>query len=401
MIRKVRVQNYKSLRDVSVDLERFTVFVGANGSGKTSILQAVHNTMRAASRSDADKVFVYAWYGDWIYTRGGQGEWSIECEMAEGRIAVRGQPPLIYPPPPDFIWIYTRGGQGEWSIECEMAEGRIAVRGQPPLIYPPPPDFIGKSKWRFPLVIHRHGALDDVYGLVLVRLDASLMARPSYSQDDPPRMASSGRGLASVLAFMALNDPQGFARLVEMARILIPRLRRIRFRKEPVYRTESELVRFGQDAVKRRDRRKYQGELILFDFDHAENVSARHASEGTILMLGLLTILLGPSRPRVMLLDDLEHGLHPLAQKQMVEVIGQILQQYPDLQILATAHSPYLLNFLSPEQVRIVALGEDGHTRCGRLSDHPEFETWKEEMAPGEMWSLFGEKWLAEQEPAR
>jgi len=175
-----------------------------------------------------------------------------------------------------------------------------------------------------------------------------------------------------------------------VARTLIPRLLRIRFRKATVYRTESELVRFGNDTVKRSSRRPYQGELILFDFEHADNVSARTASEGTMLMLGLLTVLLGPTRPRILLLDDLEHGLHPLAQKQMVEVIGQILQKYPDLQLLATAHSPYLLNYLAPEQVRIMAAGPDGHTRCGRLTDHPKFATWKEEMAPGEMWSLFG-----------
>jgi predicted ATPase len=196
---------------------------------------------------------------------------------------------------------------------------------------------------------------------------------------------------------MALNDPQGFENLVAVVRTLIPRLCRIRFRKARVYRTEGEVVRFGNDAVNRRSRRPYQGELILFDFDYAENVSSRTASEGTMLMLGLLTVLLGPTRPRILLLDDIEHALHPLAQKQLVGVIGKILQEFPDLQLLATAHSPYLLDSLAPEQVRIMALGRDGHSRCGRLIDHPRFAKWNEEMAPGEMWSLFGEKWLADQ----
>jgi AAA15 family ATPase/GTPase len=35
MIHKVQIRSFKSLRDVSIELERFTVFVGANGSGKT------------------------------------------------------------------------------------------------------------------------------------------------------------------------------------------------------------------------------------------------------------------------------------------------------------------------------------------------------------------------------
>ncbi len=181
-----------------------------------------------------------------------------------------------------------------------------------------------------------------------------------------------------------------------MARTLIPRLRRIRFRKAVVHRTESELVRFGNDTVKRSSRHPYQGELILFDFDHAEDVSARTASEGTMLMLGLVTVLLGPIRPRIVLLDDIEHGLHPLAQEQLVTVIGQLLQKFPDLQLLTTSHSPYLLDQLQPEQVRLMTLGNDGQSVCGRLEAHPQFEKWKEEMAPGELWSLFGEKWLAE-----
>ena len=181
-----------------------------------------------------------------------------------------------------------------------------------------------------------------------------------------------------------------------VARTLIPRLRRIRFRKAMVYRTENELVRFGRDTVNRSIRRPFQGELILFDFEHAENVSARTASEGTLLMLGLITVLLGPIRPRVLLLDDIEHGLHPLAQKQLVEVIERILQE---LHRPATArHGPLALPAGLPES-RAGANhggGREGTLRCGRLTDHPKFDTWKEEMAPGEMWSVFGEKWLAE-----
>ncbi len=119
--------------------------------------------------------------------------------------------------------------------------------------------------------------------------------------------------LQAVWSVVEANPARRF--IVAVARRLISRLRRIRFRKARVYQTESELVRFGRDTVNRSIRRPYQGELILLDFEHAENVSARTASEGTILILGLLTVLLGPTRPRILLLDDIDHGLHPLAQK--------------------------------------------------------------------------------------
>jgi predicted ATPase len=124
-------------------------------------------------------------------------------------------------------------------------------------------------------------------------------------------------------------------------------------------------------------------------------VAAHTVSEGTLLLLGLLTVLLGPARPDILLLDDIEQGLHPLSQKRLIGVLGEVMQKFPNLQILATAHSPYLLDSLQPEQIRLMALDASGHAICGRLVDHPEFGKWKDEMAPGELWSLFGEKWLA------
>lgn len=39
MIETVSFKNFKALRDVTVPLERFTVLVGPNASGKTSVLQ--------------------------------------------------------------------------------------------------------------------------------------------------------------------------------------------------------------------------------------------------------------------------------------------------------------------------------------------------------------------------
>jgi hypothetical protein len=53
------------------------------------------------------------------------------------------------------------------------------------------------------------------------------------------------------------------------------------------------------------------------------------------------------------------------------------------------------------EQVRLITIGDEGYAVCGRLDQHPEFERWKDEMAPGELWSLFGEKWLAKGSAAK
>jgi predicted ATPase len=366
MIHKVHIQNFKCLREVSVELERFTVFVGANGSGKTSVLEAIDLAVRAATGSP-EKVFGYERHCDWLYSRGGEGDLSIKCVTQSGEFSVSASPGLLFPSAPELL-----GKSNDWDISVDPAS-------DPSL----------------------EAALRPARSLVFLHLNAQQLSKASYSERDPPRVEHDGQGLASVLAYMALNDPDAFDELLAHMRSLIPQLRRIRFRKAPVRRIEKEYIRIGDESVLRRTTRVYQGEAILFDFTNAEDVSAHTVSEGTLMLLGILTVLLGPFHPKILLMDDIEHGLHPLAQRSLLGVLEQVMQKFPDLQILASAHSPYLLDQLKPEQVRVMTIGKDGYSVCGRLDNHPQFAKWKDEMAPGELWSLFGEKWLTAEGVAR
>ena len=350
MIRSVKIQNFKNIRDQTIDLERFTVFVGGNGAGKTSVLQAIELA----------------------------GNWSNTSDYWQKNPGLRPE------------WTLTRGSQGDIDISGFYDDKPFGLH------YPSDED--NRAAFDF---IEKYGKVSipkldkPAFPPTYLRLNATRLAESSYSDASPPQMEADGSGVASVLASMALNDPDSFEELTAYLLELLPRIKRIRFRKVPVKRNEIETIIIGSDKGERQSQRFYQGEAILFDYENAPNVAAHTASEGTLMILGLLTVLLGPDRPRVLLLDDIEHGLHPLAQKQLVALIGRIMAKFPELQIIATAHSPYLLNYLAPEQVRIMAVDAVGYARCGRLIDHPKFATWKDEMAPGEMWSLFGEKWLA------
>jgi predicted ATPase len=189
-------------------------------------------------------------------------------------------------------------------------------------------------------------------------------------------MAPDGSGLHSALANMALNDPDSWQALQADLRRIIPTIRRLRH-------TKSVNV--------------HQPTALLFDTIGADSLPAKQVSEGTLLVLGLLAALHAPGRPNLVLLDDLDRGLHPKAQKELIALLRGLLETNKDLQILATTHSPYLLDCMEPGEVRMTFLGDDGATVCAPLSSHPRFEKWKDEMTPGEMWSLFGEQWLVEQ----
>ncbi|MCP4546705.1 MAG: AAA family ATPase [bacterium] len=56
MIRRLSVKNFKSIRDASLDLERLTVVIGANGSGKSNLIKAVEFLAAVAADDLADAV---------------------------------------------------------------------------------------------------------------------------------------------------------------------------------------------------------------------------------------------------------------------------------------------------------------------------------------------------------
>jgi predicted ATPase len=175
---------------------------------------------------------------------------------------------------------------------------------------------------------------------------------------------------------MALNDPDSWQQLQADLRRIIPSIRRLRHTKSAG---------------------PHQHTSLLFDTCGAESLPASQVSEGTLLVLGMLSALYAPDRPNLILFDDLDRALHPRAQKELVALLRGLMKTHPELQILATTHSPYMLDCMETSEVRMTYLRDDGSTVCDALMHHPKFEKWKDEMSPGEMWSMFGEKWLVEQ----
>ena len=349
MIRSATIRNFKNIKDLRIELDRLTVFVGANGSGKTSVLDAIN---RAAQVQPHDPNWGAAQREqlDWIYLRGGSGDISVFCETDGGPFGFAVIPPEPLPrttiPPKARPWQFRFWDENQ-SIE-QFEEARNAATP-----------------------------------LVFLRLDARRLAKESYSETTRPTIESDGSGAASVLAFMALNDPDSFEELLNHVRKLLPQIRRIRFRKVPIVRSKYHPISKNPDSGLRSVRQVFQGEALLLDYIHAKDIAAHTASEGTLIIIGLMTVLLGPDRPKFCSWMTSITGFTRWPRSNSSRMIGQILESFPDLQILATAHSPYLLNYLAPEQVRIMATDSEGHACCGRLSDHPTVRHLERRDGPG------------------
>jgi predicted ATPase len=136
------------------------------------------------------------------------------------------------------------------------------------------------------------------------------------------------------------------------------------------------------------------GDRFEIEFDDGSEVPADLLSEGTVLAFGLLTKLREPERPRLILIDDIDRGLHLGAQAKLVAVLRELMKLDPELQIICTTHSPYLLDLFEPAEIRVLALDAERRTHARPLTGHPDFEKWKFGTQTGELWAALGEDWI-------
>lgn len=376
MLKSLQFRGFKALREVDLDdLPRLTVLVGPNGSGKTSVLEAIHYVAQLGTRPFCS---IFNNHRDPKHLlRRGEDELSVslsgEWAGSEGNLTLTIEREVVNRPPPEEpLEGHKLKINGSWGDQTYTTEND------------------GEVLWN-----HLPDFGSEIARVVMLRLEASRLAKPSYSEQKVPRVEWNGYGLASVVGYMAGNQPERFKDLVQTLRRIVPVVEAVRVERAEVHPPGEVSERVSRGGPGPGARRVW-GEELVFDMRGAPNLPAHAVSEGTLLTLGLLTVLFGPSTPRLVLLDDLDRTLHPQAQKTLVEVIRELLQATPDLQILATSHSPYLLDHLRHDEVRLTTLTPDGEALCAHLSEHPDFERWKELMTPGELWSSVGEQWLTQ-----
>jgi predicted ATPase len=143
------------------------------------------------------------------------------------------------------------------------------------------------------------------------------------------------------------------------------------------------------------EQRDVTGSRFELEWDGLGWIAADQLSHGTLLALGLVTALRW-NPARMVLLDDIDQGLHPAAQRKLVTTLRQILEQQPHVQVVATSHSPFVLDVLQAEEVFVAGAESTTSTRIRRLDQHPAWAKRSQYMHPGEFWSAVGEDWVAE-----
>lgn len=371
MIRTVEVFNYKSIPKLTLELGRVSVLVGANGSGKSNILEAI--TLASAAADDKlDNEFLIS-----------RGIRVTETQFM--RSAFRK-----LPPPPEVFQISIPEDEAPTvvTVPASRESIRVSVRGDSDIkfncelvvdedaSYPKWTQHLPKKVSKFveglsdPGLTEKQRVTMEFLKPLLEQLVANertrnagtlagfLMYAPENSslrtfQSEGQILPLGIRGEGLFAHLKALNTEKNRSRLVKLK----DKLRLIEW-----YETFEipDDIKHGDRSIRIRDR--FLKAKSLFD--------QRSANEGFLFLLFYLVLFISPDTPAFFSIDNVESSLNPKLCVALIQQIVSLAKEY-DKQVVLTTHNPAILDGLDlhddEQRLLIVERNKEGHTNVRRV----------------------------------
>jgi predicted ATPase len=374
MLKTVQLYKFKSHPQTrfSFDDSRLHALVGPNSSGKTSVLQALHYLTRLAGKDNSSfaDIFQHESSPEFL-TRIGEDSMSV---IATGFWKV-----------PQSIWqagyVWKQKINSPWSPKLWL--NGVGKKDSFPL-----------EGWESSLREAPFSIIQVLRDSVYLKLVAANLAKAAYSDVVRPQMGFDGSGFAPNLDYLRSEAPDKFQSLQEMLQRVVPGVKKLGVRRAKVTLDRQRLIEVDGKSISYEQSQEVVGQEVVLDTNSGHRIPAHAISEGTMLALGLLAVLMNPTPPNLVLLDDIEQGLHPKAQRELMSVFKEIIEANPNLQIIFSTHSPYIVDELTPSQVHVLSNSKSGLSYAKRLDEHPDIEWAKQTLTTGEFWDAEGEDWV-------
>ncbi|CAL9371807.1 AAA family ATPase [Streptomyces cellulosae] len=363
---ELHVENFRSLRDVTVPLGPLTVLVGPNGAGKSNVLE-VFDFLADIIRTDLQPA---------LDSRGGFDEvafWGGSKPPTSMRIQLKatwtGNASLNAPDEYNLVirrrslpssnrdgrgTRYTLSREERFAFKRKQGRGRrITISGEEARV-----------------VDERAGRTKDSGGFGIRRLSSGLSTLPRLGSADggdevtrvadrlssfrvfdvdveaarqPTRLREAdlhtlsprAENLAGFLIHLSGRE-EIWEDLVADAQTVLPQLENIEF---------EEVGGFAERLT-----------VVLRERGLRRLTPLADASYGTVRLLGLLALLYDPNPPAFTCIEEIDHGLHP----QALELVVQRLREAAErTQFIVATHSPALVDRLRPEEF-VVCDRDDG-----------------------------------------
>jgi predicted ATPase len=391
----VRIQNYRSLKDVTLGktferkggdvLPRLMAVIGANGVGKSTLLDALGflgDCLSDGVEAACDKPQRGGFES--LRTRGviepirfevrfrqtqkdRPISYSLEIDLdARGRACVvferlrQGRKGKAAGRPYSFLEL--RHGEGYvWSgEETADSEGNRKVE-----ISMSDRQVLGIATLGTLKEHPRIGQFRSFLAGWYLSYFVPELARTQPMSGADPHLNRRGDNLAKYLQFIERENPKGFRAALDLIAQKLPGVESIRSEK-------------AQD-----------GRLLLaFTAQgYAKPFYQQDMSDGSLKLLAYLLLMEDPDPAPLIGIEEPENGLH----HQLLAVLAQELQAFAirnrGPQLLVTTHSPYFVDALTPEEVWVLHKGSGGYTEATRAADIAGVQAMFAEGIPtGSLW---------------
>ena len=357
-IELLHVKNYRALRDIKLEqLKPLTVFLGANGSGKSTFFDVfaflsecfTDGLRRAWDKRGGLKE---------LRSRGCDGPIEFELKYRE-----ETKSPIItynlsidedikgpFVDTESLQWRPGRGGKHIRFLDFQRGVGSV-IAGETP----------GEGNEQINeqlddpsvLAVNMFGQLTRHPRVSALRRfiadghfsDLSTDATRQTTDDGPQkRLSKTGDNLPNVIQYLQERYPERLEKIISSLSNQVPRLEKV----------DTELMMDGRRLLK------------IKDAPFEQPILAKFTSDGTLKLLSYLTLFHDPQPPQLIGIEEPENYLHP---RLLTGLVGECLEVSMSSQLIITTHSPHLVNELSAEEVWVLYRDEQGFTACKRASE--------------------------------
>jgi AAA15 family ATPase/GTPase len=416
MLQKVSIQNFKSLKDVTLELQKVNLLIGPNNSGKSNFLKALELLANCVQGDDID--FDYLMNSHYMKQLNRRNLISFTTQINLHEVNTIHH--LEISPSPierkigfaEFIG-HPQNEQQSFELNFSDREAlntnyssfELAVKDYPfkkftnlktdnvktfhlhkvggkVLEAPLEADF---GKFIYSALTGEFFTDVMAYGIDYMFSDIEVY-RPDPNKIIIPQDLNSVKVLngdcSNLIAFLftlSIDDESAFQKIQDdFAKCVVDF---VKIKTPPINTNEG-------------------GKLSLKFFDKEGNdYWADELSEGTLYFLALLCIVHQPNPPKLLLLEEPEKGIHPRRIHEVMKFIFQLAED-KDIQVIMTSHNEHVLSEFAiiPEAVFIFDKDEEGATQVKNLKrDVIEPDTKKAEefgIDPIDFTDNIGENWF-------
>lgn len=346
MLENIKIEGYKSIKKLDLELRPINILIGANGVGKSnfiSFFKLVNNIYEQrlkqySLKSGADNVLYFGrkqtnkvnGYLDF-----GNNAYSFTLEPNDDGGLFISEENSIYHP--------AKNNTSFWSQNIQES----AIK------------YSSSIRDRY---LREHLETYKIYHFHDTSISAPL--RTPAKIDDNRLLKEDGDNLAAYLYLLQQKFPKNFKRIEKTIQSIAPFFER--FNLEP--------DRLDESRIK----------LVWSEKNHSDTYfDATHLSDGSIRFIALTTLLLQPNLPKVIIIDEPELGLHPVAINKLSGLIKSASQK--DCQIIVSTQSVNLLNNFEADT--IITVDKEGDQSSFSRLEPNTLKEWLTDYSLGELWT--------------